>query len=82
MTGGDLSIQIDVDTMFTAVEVICPSGFRQRSHFADYAVTFTGLPAESCTLSFKGGPPAQFSPISAGSWSCRYSGTTMRCDRL
>ena len=81
-TGGELTIQIGVDIMFTAAEVVCPSGFRQRDYFTDQAAAFTGLPAEACTLSFKGGPPAQFSPISAGSWSCRYSGTTMRCDRL
>lgn len=81
-TGGDLSIQIGVDTMFTAAEVVCPGGFRQRDYFTDHAAAFTGLPAEPCTLSFKGGPPAQFSPIVAGSWSCRYSGTTMLCDRL
>ncbi|MFT5679937.1 MAG: hypothetical protein ACI8RZ_000842 [Myxococcota bacterium] len=80
VTGGTLSLQVNVDTMFTAVEVVCSSGFRQRSYFTDGAASFAGMPAESCTLSFKGGPPAQFTPITAGSWSCSYSGSTMSCD--
>jgi hypothetical protein len=78
-SGGTLSLRLDPGAPFTAAEVLCPSGLRQRAAITDGTATIDGLPAESCAINFKGGPPAMFTPITAGSWSCSYVGTTMSC---
>lgn len=41
---------------------------------------FVDVPAERCTLYFKGGPPAEFTPVLAGSsLDCSLSATTALC---
>jgi len=70
---------LDTRAGFTGIEVSCPSGFRQRASFSDGSATLSGLPAESCVANFKGGPPARFSPLTAGIWRCQFTGTTMSC---
>jgi len=55
------------------VEITCPSGFRRRGAFSGQTATVADVPSESCTLYFKGGSPAQFSPVSGGSsYSCEF----------
>jgi len=71
----------------TAVEVVCPGGFRGRSPIHAAAggsmglATVDGLPTgERCTLHFKGGQPARFSPVDAGAAIlCDIIGATATC---
>ena len=79
VSGGTLTIRIAHGASFTAAEVICPSGYRQRAVFTNGTADLPDLPAEQCTLLFKGGPPAKFTPITAGTWQCSYSGSTLSC---
>ena len=39
------------------------------------------VPNESCTMFFKGGPPAQYKPVRGGaSYTCKIVGTTAVCN--
>ena len=78
-SGGTLTLHLDASAGFSSIEVICPSGFRQRAALSDGVATLAGLPAEPCAVSFKGGPAARFSPLTAGIWRCQYTATTMLC---
>jgi hypothetical protein len=62
-----------------ALELTCSGGFRSRVEIALNTAVFEGVPSEECTLFFKGGVPAKFRPIRAGTWSCGLSGTTAVC---
>ncbi|MFT5684204.1 MAG: serine/threonine protein kinase [Myxococcota bacterium] len=78
---GEIRVSIDSAAPFTAVEVICPSGVRERGYFSNGNARVTGIPSENCSLNFKGGAPAKFSPVSGGaSLKCSYSGSTMSCN--
>jgi hypothetical protein len=78
---GEIRVSVDSTSPFTAVEVVCPSGVRQRGYFSNGSTRVTGIPKESCSLNFKGGAPAKFSPVSGGaSLKCTYSGSTMTCN--
>ena len=65
----------------TSVEVTCSSsGFRQRAAISGNTATVSNVPQESCTLHFKGGAPAKYSPVRGGqSLSCNIIGTTGVC---
>lgn len=64
----------------TSLEVNCPSGFRERGRLNGTSATVPNVPQEGCTLFFKGGPPAKFSPVRGGqSLSCSIQGTTGVC---
>lgn len=76
---GNLTVHLDTRAGFTSIEVVCPSGFRQRAALIDGIASLDSLPAASCVANFKGGPPARFAPLSAGTWRCQYTGTTMSC---
>ena len=76
---GNLTVHLDTRAGFTSIEVVCPSGFRQRAALIDGLASLDSLPAASCVANFKGGPPARFAPLSAGTWRCQYTGTTMSC---
>jgi hypothetical protein len=77
---GEIRLTLDSDIPFTAVEVLCPSGVRKRGYFSNGSTRIAGIPAEACSLNFKGGAPAKYSPVSGGvSLKCSYTGTTMLC---
>lgn len=64
-----------------AVEVVCPSGFRQRSALSGGSGSIASVPQEKCTMYFKGGAPAQFGPVRGGqSLNCNIVGTTAVCN--
>jgi serine/threonine protein kinase len=78
---GEIRVNIDSDAPFTAVEVLCPSGVRERGYFSNGSARVSGIPNEPCSLNFKGGAPAKFSPVRGGmSLRCTYSGSTMTCN--
>ncbi|MBN1336731.1 MAG: serine/threonine protein kinase [Deltaproteobacteria bacterium] len=75
-----LSVVLTDNSPATAVEVVCPSGFRQRVGLSGGRASVPGVPIESCTLYFKGPATAQFSPVRGGqSVSCRIQGSTAVC---
>jgi len=54
-----------------AVALSCPDGSRQRAAFVGGAATFDDVPANDCTISFRGGAPGSFGPVGGGqSVSC------------
>lgn len=65
----------------TAVELVCPSGFRHREGLEGGWVSFEGVPAgEDCTLYFKGGAPAKYEPVQGGQdLKCQIAATTGVC---
>lgn len=62
-----------------SLELTCSDGFRSRVDISLNTAVFESVPDEECTLFFKGGVPAKFRPIRAGTWSCGLSGTTAVC---
>ncbi|MCB9776946.1 MAG: serine/threonine protein kinase [Alphaproteobacteria bacterium] len=78
---GNITVTISDPSVSTSVEVVCPSNYRNRATFAGGRATLTGVPAESCTMFFKGGiTQYRFGPVSGGkSLSCSVSGTAMVC---
>lgn len=66
------------------VEVSCSgSGFRKRAPLVNGQVDLGLVPVDDCALYFKGGAPAQFSPVSGGqSLSCKMVATTALCEPL
>ena len=65
----------------TGIEVTCPGGFRQRTPLQDGVARVEGLPAEACTVFFKGPVNARFAPVQGGqSLRCRLQGATAICE--
>lgn len=76
-----LTVALKDASQATSVEVVCPSGFRQRSALAGGRGSIASVPQEDCTLYFKGGAPAQYKPVRGGqSLSCSIQGTTGLCN--
>ena len=65
----------------SSLEIACTSGYRTRTGIALNTAVFEGVPAEQCTMYFKGGVPAKFGPITQGTWSCGLSNTVAVCTR-
>jgi hypothetical protein len=61
------------------LELSCSSGQRFRTDVIENTGVFEGVPAEECTLLFKGGPPLKYRPISQGTWRCNAADTTVTC---
>ncbi len=86
-TGDQLAVAvIDVSGGTVALELVCPSGHRDRVSLVRDAAGIGGtarfdqVPEESCTLHFKGGSPAQFAPVQGGqALSCNLQATTAVC---
>lgn len=77
---GTLTVVLADATQATAVEVVCPSGFRQRTALSGGKGSIASVPQEKCTMYFKGGAPAQFAPVNGGrTFSCSIIGTTAVC---
>ncbi len=62
-----------------SLELTCSDGYRTRAEVSLNTAVFDGVPDEECTLFFKGGVPAKFRPIRAGTWSCGLSSTVAVC---
>lgn len=76
-----LSVKLADGAVATAIEVTCPSGFRQRSTLSGGSGSVASVPQEKCTLIFKGGAPAQYGPVHGGqSLKCSIVGTTAVCN--
>ena len=63
------------------LELTCPDGYRKRASVEQNTAIFEGVPDDRCTVLFKGGVPARYSPISEGTWYCQISGVTAVCSR-
>ncbi len=78
--GTTLLITMTDDSPTTGVEVSCPSGFRLRVPFEDGVATVPGVPAQHCSVHFKGPVSARFSPVKGGqSLLCYLQGSTAVC---
>ncbi len=78
--GTTLLITMTDDSPTTGVEVSCPGGFRLRVSFEDRVATVPGVPAEYCTVHFKGPVNARFQPVKGGqSLLCYLQATTAVC---
>lgn len=65
----------------TSIEVNCPSGFRERGSFSGTRASVANVPNEPCTVNFKGGAPAKFSPVRGNqSLTCTITGSTAVCN--
>jgi hypothetical protein len=64
-----------------SLEITCASGYRTRTEISLNTAVFEGIPAEQCTMFFKGTVPAKFGPITAGTWSCGLSNTVAVCTK-
>ena len=63
-----------------ALELTCSSGHRERVDVKEATTIFNDVPAEDCTIQFKGGVPARFRHITPGTWYCSLTGATAVCD--
>jgi hypothetical protein len=64
-----------------SLEVQCPSGYRTRVDLNENTAVFNSMPPEECTMLFKGGTPARFRPVAAGTYYCGLTGATAVCDK-
>ena len=78
---GRLNVVVSDLPESTTLELKCPNGFRERSAIKVNTAVFYAVPDEQCTLYFKGGVPAQYSPINTGTYYCSISGTTAVCSK-
>ena len=79
--GSTLLITMTGDAPTTGVEVSCPGGFRLRVMFEDGLATVPGVPAEHCSVHFKGPVNARFQPVRGGqSLLCYLQGSTAVCE--
>ena len=79
--GGSVMVKLTDASQARAVELICGAGsYRKRQSFTAGVTKFGGVPGGQCTLYFKGGIPAKFTPVSRGrSYSCSIIGQTAVC---
>ena len=79
--GTTLLITMTDTSPTTGVEVSCPSGFRLRVPFEGRLATVPGVPAELCSVHFKGAVNARFQPVKGGqSLLCYIQGSTAVCE--
>jgi hypothetical protein len=77
---GAVSIRMSSDQGVSAIEIRCPkSGFQDRRPLSGGKVVIPNVPAESCTLYLKGGPPGQHSVTGNRSYKCSIQATTLVC---
>ena len=64
----------------TSVEVNCPDGvYRERRVLTENTAVFDRVPSQECTLLFKGGVPAKYSPLKYGTYYCSLTAATAVC---
>jgi hypothetical protein len=79
--GTTLLITMTDGSPTTGVEVSCPGGFRLRISLEAGMATVPGVPAEHCSVHFKGPVNARFSPVRGGqSLLCYIQGSTAVCE--
>jgi hypothetical protein len=79
--GTTLLITMTDGSPTTGVEVSCPGGFRLRISLEAGVATVPGVPAEHCSVHFKGPVNARFSPVRGGqSLLCYIQGSTAVCE--
>ena len=80
--GGSIIVKLKDASQARAVELICGGGsYRLRQAFSAGVTKFGGVPGGQCTLYFKGGIPAKFTPVSRGkSYNCSIIGQTAVCE--
>lgn len=79
---GMLRVRVEGDAGHNhSVELVCPqAGYRDRAPLAEGLAELNGAPVEDCTLYFKGGVPAQFTPVRGGEQLvCTLVATTAVC---
>ena len=78
---GTVIIKLPDSTQASAAELVCTAGaYRLRKPFSSGVASFSGVPGGACTVFFKGGIPAKFSPVTAGrSYTCNIMGITAVC---
>ena len=77
--GGDVTIEVAPDLLYTAVEVSCEGGFRERATFSDSVAVVTDVPAEKCRAKLKGGTPMSM-PVTGGArFLCQGAAPHVRC---
>lgn len=79
--GGTVIIKLNDTSQSSGAELVCTAGsYRKRNSFSGGVATFGSVPGGVCTLYFKGGIPAKFSPVTRGrSYNCSIIGTTAVC---
>ncbi len=79
-TPGSVAV-ISKGQSFLAIEVRCPNGTRKRAAFSGNKATAKGIPGnEDCTLLFKGGLPAKYTPVRSGYvYTCAFKGSSADC---
>jgi hypothetical protein len=81
VANGGLIITMTGEAPVTGIEVVCPGGFRQRAAFEEGVAAVAGVPAEACTVNFKGPVSARFTPVHGGlALRCRIQGSTAVCE--
>jgi hypothetical protein len=76
-TPGQVSVTIPGEVHVTQVELSCPSNYRKRVPVTGNKATFADVPAEQCTMTFKGGTVATKVTVTAPkSLNCRALGTS------
>lgn len=79
-SAGPLTVKLADPTQATSIEVTCNSGLRTRAGFSGGSATVQNVPNDSCTIHFKGGAPAKFSPVHGNmSVTCTISQSTAVC---
>ena len=81
VAAGDLVVVLEPGTHASHLEVDCTSGYRERVAVSSQQATFHKVPGEECTLTFKGGAPGRFRPITPGRWTCRLEGSVAVCEQ-
>ena len=63
------------------VDLVCSDGsFRSSQPLTNGVTTFSEVPSGACTLEFKGGTPAKYTPARRGStYNCAIIGQTAVC---
>jgi len=78
---GRVNIILAPSVVANAIELTCPSGFRNRAMVERRTAIFDGVPKEDCTMMFKGGPPLRYQPLNWGTYTCQISGSTVLCNK-
>ena len=79
-TGGTLTVKLTDPSVSQWIYVTCPSGFSGRGSFSGGTARVSGVPPESCTISFKGGSPAKHVGVSGGQTvTCSPQGNIGNC---
>jgi len=78
--GGDLRIRLPNPQGVTSVAVTCPSGFSGHSSYGASPHVIATVPAEACTLHFRGASPYRFHGARGGqTLTCTFSAGVASC---